>query len=77
MSIIIPKEVRKKVASIFEHPNNVYSIYLKDDTEKGCNFIVLLPNVIEENVVIKEKESRYKSSVDRISIEFADIYELN
>ncbi len=33
MSIIIPKEVRKKVASIFEHPNNVYSIYLKDDTE--------------------------------------------
>ena len=52
-------------------------MYLKDDTEKGCNFIVLLPNVIEENVVIKEKESRYKSSVDRISIEFADIYELN
>ncbi|MDO4402267.1 MAG: HAMP domain-containing sensor histidine kinase, partial [Clostridiaceae bacterium] len=52
-------------------------VYLKDDTEKGCNFIVLLPNVIEENVVIKEKESRYKSSVDRISIEFADIYELN
>ena len=31
MSIIIPKEVRKKVISIFEHPNNVYSIYLKDD----------------------------------------------
>jgi len=52
-------------------------VYLKDDTEKGCNFIVLLPNVIEENIVIKEKESRYKSSVDRISIEFADIYELN
>ena len=29
MSIIIPKEVRKKVASIFEHPNNVSPFILK------------------------------------------------
>lgn len=33
MNIIIPKEVRKKVISIFEHPNNVYSIYLKDNED--------------------------------------------
>ncbi len=52
-------------------------VYLKEDVEKGSDFIVLLPNVIEENLPIKEQESKYKSSVDRISIEFADIYELN
>lgn len=52
-------------------------VYLKDDVEKGSNFIVLLPNVLEKNVHVKDIESRYKSSVDRISIEFADIYELN
>lgn len=52
-------------------------VYLKDDDEKGCNFIVLLPNVLEENLSSKDQEAKYKSSVDRISIEFADIYELN
>ncbi len=29
------------------------------------------------NIKVKDQESKYKSSVDRISIEFADIYDLN
>lgn len=63
------------VKSLVELHNG--SVYLKDGIEKGCNFIVLLPNVVEQNIKVKDQESKYKSSVDRISIEFADIYDLN
>lgn len=30
MGVIISKAARKKIAAIFEHPGNIYSIYPKD-----------------------------------------------
>jgi hypothetical protein len=33
MGVLIPKKARKRVISIFEHPNDVYSIYLKDNAD--------------------------------------------
>lgn len=33
MGVLTPKEARKRIISIFEHPDDVYSIYLKDSED--------------------------------------------
>lgn len=36
-SVIMPKKLRKIVYKIYQHPNNVYSIVLKDEETIWCN----------------------------------------
>lgn len=52
-------------------------VYLNNEITVGSEFIVLLPNIKETEVDCKCRELDYKPTVDRISIEFADIYDIN
>lgn len=34
MSVIIDKKAKRKIDDIFEHPNNIYSVYIKNGDVK-------------------------------------------
>lgn len=61
--------------SLIELHNGKISI--NDEVEKGTEIIILLPDKMLENKEEKAIEyEMYKPNIDRISIEFSDIYEL-
>lgn len=51
-------------------------VFLRDSNESGSEFSVLLPNVKLENDIEENGSLDYKTEVEKISIEFADIYEI-
>jgi hypothetical protein len=52
-------------------------IFINDEVEKGTEIIILLPDKMLKNEGGKAIEyDTYKPNIDRISIEFSDIYEL-
>ncbi|KMT21951.1 MASE3 domain-containing sensor histidine kinase [Clostridium cylindrosporum] len=54
------------------------SISLKSKIGRGSEFIIELPiNVVEDNDILDEVSASKEMNVDRINIEFSDIYELN
>ena len=59
------------VKSIIELNNG--EIYLDSDGENGTEFEILLPN---EKLDVDEYEHNYKVDINKIELEFSDIYEL-
>lgn len=59
------------VKSIIELNNG--KIYLDSDGENGTEFEILLPN---EKLDVDDYEYNYKVDIDKIELEFSDIYEL-
>lgn len=51
-------------------------VFLRESNESGSEFSVLLPNVKLENDIEENGSLDYKTEVEKISIEFADIYEI-
>lgn len=51
-------------------------VFLRESNESGSEFSVLLPNVKLENDIEENGNLDYKTEVEKISIEFADIYEI-
>ena len=51
-------------------------VFLRESNESGSEFSILLPNVKLENDVCENGSLDYKTEVEKISIEFADIYEI-
>ncbi len=62
------------VKSLVELHNG--KVFLRDSNELGSEFSVLLPNVKLENDIEENGSLDYKTEVEKISIEFADIYEI-
>lgn len=62
------------VKSLVELHNG--KVFLRDSNELGSEFSVLLPNVRLENDIEENGSLDYKTEVEKISIEFADIYEI-
>lgn len=62
------------VKSLVELHNG--KVFLRDSNESGSEFSVLLPNVKLENDIEENGSLDYKTEVEKISIEFADIYEI-
>ena len=51
-------------------------VFLSESNESGSEFSILLPNVKLENDIDENGSLDYKTEVEKISIEFADIYEI-
>ena len=51
-------------------------VFLSESNESGSEFSILLPNVKLENDIEENGSLDYKTEVEKISIEFADIYEI-
>lgn len=51
-------------------------VFLRESNESGSEFSILLPNIKLENNVEDSCGLDYKTEVEKISIEFADIYEI-
>ncbi|MDZ5252212.1 PAS domain-containing sensor histidine kinase [Clostridium sp. LIBA-8841] len=51
-------------------------VFLRESSENGSEFSILLPNIKFENCVEESGSLDYKTEVEKISIEFADIYEI-
>ncbi len=51
-------------------------VFLRESNESGSEFSILLPNVKLEDDVCENGSLDYKTEVEKISIEFADIYEI-
>lgn len=51
-------------------------VFLSESNESGSEFSILLPNVKLENDIEEDGSLDYKTEVEKISIEFADIYEI-
>lgn len=51
-------------------------VFLRESNESGSEFSILLPNVKLEDDVCENRSLDYKTEVEKISIEFADIYEI-
>ncbi|MDU6174393.1 MAG: PAS domain-containing sensor histidine kinase [Clostridium perfringens] len=62
------------VKSLVELHNG--KVFLRESNELGSEFSVLLPNVKLENDIEENGSLDYKTEVEKISIEFADIYEI-
>lgn len=62
------------VKSLVELHNG--KVFLRESNESGSEFSVLLPNVKLENDIEENGSLDYKTEVEKISIEFADIYEI-
>ncbi|WP_322874364.1 PAS domain-containing sensor histidine kinase [Clostridium perfringens] len=62
------------VKSLVELHNG--KVFLRESNESGSEFSVLLPNVRLENDIEENGSLDYKTEVEKISIEFADIYEI-
>ncbi|RUR40431.1 PAS domain-containing sensor histidine kinase [Clostridium perfringens] len=62
------------VKSLVELHNG--KVFLRESNESGSEFSVLLPNVKLENDIEENGNLDYKTEVEKISIEFADIYEI-
>ena len=62
------------VKSLVELHNG--KVFLRESNESGSEFLVLLPNVKLENDIEENGSLDYKTEVEKISIEFADIYEI-
>lgn len=39
MGVILTKKAKSKIIKIFEHPNEVYSVYLKDSDEDSDDVV--------------------------------------
>ncbi|MPQ44253.1 sensor histidine kinase, partial [Clostridium tarantellae] len=63
------------VKSLVELHNG--KIYLEKNTDKGSEFVIVLPSEKIESDVEEDKINYYESQVESISIEFADIYDIN
>lgn len=50
-------------------------VYL-NNTKQGSEFIVMLPNIKDKNYKIDDGKLEYEPTVEKICIEFADIYDL-
>ncbi|EGT3616522.1 PAS domain-containing sensor histidine kinase [Clostridium perfringens] len=51
-------------------------VFLRESSEKGSEFSILLPNIRFETGIEELGNLDYKTEVEKISIEFADIYEI-